>query len=60
MEQLQAATCQWLDGIDPHPTHRNMRKSKEINFMAYSSTALTFSAVYKRAREECPVSVIFL
>ena len=26
-----------LGGIDPHPTHRIMRRSKEINFMAYSS-----------------------
>jgi hypothetical protein len=27
-----------LGCIDPHPTHRIMRKSKEINFMAYSSS----------------------
>jgi hypothetical protein len=39
-----------LGGIDPHPTHRIMRKSKEIDFMAYSSQALTLSAVYKRAK----------
>ena len=59
-----------LGAIDPHPTHRIMRKSKEINFMAYSSQALTLSAVYKRAkiksvrqvsfsckRTACPASV---
>jgi hypothetical protein len=49
-----------LDCIDPHPTHRNMRKSKEINFMAYSNTALTFSGVYKRAKRRVSRKCHFL
>jgi hypothetical protein len=47
-----------LGGIDPHPMHRIVRKSKEINFMAYSS--LTFSAVYKRAKPEVSGQCHFL
>jgi hypothetical protein len=37
-----------------------MRKSKEINFMAYSNTALTFSGVYKRAKRRVSRKCHFL